>query len=67
MSKQIKKKRKKEAIIEATKSSANKFDDLKVKNPTDSLAGKILIAVIALGMIGGSIVGIIYQMLNSGI
>lgn len=65
MSKQVKKRRKQEAVIEASKKNSADFDHIQVKNPTDSLFGKILIAVIALGMVGGSIVAIIFAMANS--
>lgn len=67
MSKQTKQRRKRQAEIEATRKNGHSIDEMDIKNPTDSIGGKILIAVIALGMVGASIVAIIYAIANRAI
>lgn len=64
MSKESKKKQRQAAktkVSQATKS----FDHTKIKNPTDYLLGKILIIILGLGMVGASIVAIIYAIINT--
>lgn len=64
MSKESKKKQRQAAETKVSQTTKS-FDHTKIKNPTDYLLGKILIIILGLGMVGASIVAIIYAIINT--